>query len=218
MQYQPLLCNILNWHITKHSRRKFMACNKLKTKYSKSQKEKFNKLYKMHLKERDVAIASAAAGDSHLEHSILDVWSIIMNKKQLSRQTCLQAFFPILRSKHFFFVVFQFANKTVNIIGNLMLPEKPSTRYGNCDTLLKLAKSLLPDAKMLLLKTIYAKTNYQDNIDLYNCGIHTMHHLETYYDDLQSWDHVFQKEKEALLRILRVKYAARILLDPDNLL
>ncbi|KAJ8422605.1 hypothetical protein Cgig2_010966 [Carnegiea gigantea] len=156
-----------------------------------------------------------------------------MNKKQLSRQICIGidfssphmstsstrkcslkpkeptdlntidiVFFPIVRSEHFFFVVFQFADETVNIIGNLMLPEKPSTRYGNCDTLL----------------TIYAKTNYQDNIDLYDCAIHTMHHLETYYDDLQSWDHVFQKEKEALLRILRVKYVARILLDPDNLL
>ncbi|KAJ8429730.1 hypothetical protein Cgig2_023119 [Carnegiea gigantea] len=102
-------------------------------------------------------------------------------------------FFPILRSEHFFFVVFQFSDKIVNIIDNLMLLEKSSTRYGNCDTLL-------------------------DNINLYDCGIHTMRHVETYYGDLQSWDHVFQKEKEALLRILRVKYAAQILLDPDNLL
>ncbi|KAJ8429735.1 hypothetical protein Cgig2_023124 [Carnegiea gigantea] len=109
-------------------------------------------------------------------------------------------FFPILRSEHFFFVVFQFADKTVNIIGNLMLPEKPSTRYGSCDTLLKLAKSLLPNAfPKYLIERSHQKAE-EDNIDLYDCGIHTMHHLETYYDDLQSWDH------EALLRILRVNY------------
>ncbi|KAJ8425775.1 hypothetical protein Cgig2_014889 [Carnegiea gigantea] len=129
------------------------------------------------------AIASMASADNHLENSILDVWSIIMNKKQLSRQTTrlsrfffttyayiaiLHAqkpslkyqdfyrvmqletqrtnwldlntadlvFFPILRSEHFFLVVFQFADKIVNIIGNLMLPGKPSIRYGDCDTLL----------------------------------------------------------------------------------
>ncbi|KAJ8429732.1 LOW QUALITY PROTEIN: hypothetical protein Cgig2_023121 [Carnegiea gigantea] len=146
----------------------------------------------MHLKERDVEelyefeaqgkahrlwveIALVAAADSHLKNSILDVWSIIMKKKKLSRQTCIRVdfssphmsihtcwrmfnatlnliktqhytsfhwtftrfvFFPILRSEHFFFVVFQFADKTGNIIDNLMLPEKPITRYGNCDTLL----------------------------------------------------------------------------------
>ena len=40
------------------------------------------------------AIASIASADSHLENSILDVWSIIMNKKQLSRQTtCPSRFF-----------------------------------------------------------------------------------------------------------------------------
>ncbi|KAJ8432303.1 hypothetical protein Cgig2_019232 [Carnegiea gigantea] len=92
------------------------------------------------------AIASMASADSHMENSILDVWSIIMNKKQLSRE-------------HFFLIVFQFADKTVNIIDNLALSEKPSTRYGDCDTLL-----------------------------------------------------------EAFLRTLRAKYAARILLDQDNLL
>ena len=32
-------------------------------------------------------IVSMAAADSHLKNSILDVWSIIMNKKKLLRQT-----------------------------------------------------------------------------------------------------------------------------------
>jgi len=31
-------------------------------------------------------IASMATAESHLENSIVDVWSIIMNKNQLSRQ------------------------------------------------------------------------------------------------------------------------------------
>ncbi|KAJ8441612.1 hypothetical protein Cgig2_023765 [Carnegiea gigantea] len=44
-------------------------------------------------------------------------------------------------------------------------------------------------------QTVYVKTEYQDNINLHNCGIYTMRHMETYYGDLQSWDHGFQKEK-----------------------
>ncbi|KAJ8446933.1 hypothetical protein Cgig2_026431 [Carnegiea gigantea] len=180
------------------------------------------------------AIASMASADSHLENSILDVWSIIMNKKQLTRfffttyayiailhaqkpsfkyqefyrvmqletqrtnwfdlNTADLVFFPILRSEHFFLVVFQFADKIVNIIDNLTLPEKPSTRYGDCATLLKrfFSKYLIqrsrPRAEEVKdFQTVYVKTDYQDNINLHDCGIYTMHHMETYYGDLQSW-------------------------------
>ena len=44
-------------------------------------------------------------------------------------------------------------------------------------------------------RTVYVKTEYQDNVNLHDCGIYTMRHMETYYGDLQSWDHGFQKEK-----------------------
>ncbi|KAJ8422607.1 hypothetical protein Cgig2_010968 [Carnegiea gigantea] len=134
----------------------------------------------------------------HVSHTCWCMFNATLNLFKTEHYTSFHwtftqfVFFPILRSEHFFFAVFQFADKTVNIIDNLMLPKKPITRYGNCDTLL-------------------------DNMDLYDCEIHTMRHMKTYYSDLQSRDHVFQKEKEALLRILRAKYAARILLDPDNL-
>ncbi|KAJ8451708.1 hypothetical protein Cgig2_018342 [Carnegiea gigantea] len=203
------------------------------------------------------AIASMASADSHLENSILDVWSIIMNKKQLTRQTTRPSrfffttyayiailhaqkpsfkyqefyrvmqletqrtnwldlnttdlvFFPILKSEHFFLVVFQFADKIVNIIDNLTLPEKPSTRYGDCATLLvqtlllKVSNPTWPSQSI----RIYVKTDYHDNINLHDCGIYTMRHMETYYGDLQSWEHGFEKEKEVFLRTLRAKYAA----------
>ncbi|KAJ8430389.1 hypothetical protein Cgig2_032128 [Carnegiea gigantea] len=228
------------------------------------------------------AIASMAAVDSHLKNSILDMWSIIMNKKQLSRETMhpsrfffttyttilhaqkasfkyqefykvmqletqrtnwlnfntidlmcsliqlfivLHVFFPILRSEHFFLIVFQFADKTVNIIDNLTLPKNPSTRYGNCDSVLKhfFSKYLMqrgrPKAKEVKnFRTIYVKTDNQDSINLHDCGIYTMRHMETYYGNLPSWDHGFQEEKETLLRTLRAKYAARIFLHPDDML
>ncbi|KAJ8437511.1 hypothetical protein Cgig2_027586 [Carnegiea gigantea] len=130
------------------------------------------------------AIASMASVDSHLENSILDVWSIIMNKKQLSRQ--------ITRPSRFFFTTYAYIAilhaqkpsfkyqefyRTVNIIDNLTLPEKPSTRYGDCDT---------------LLKCFFSKYLIQSGRP--------------------------RAEKEAFLRTLRAKYAARILLDEDNLL
>ncbi|KAJ8439035.1 hypothetical protein Cgig2_014455 [Carnegiea gigantea] len=124
--------------------------------------------------------------------------------------------FPILRNKHFFLIVFQFVDKIINIKDNLMLLEKPRPSYGDCDTLLK---ALLPNVETLLLKVstpmwpfksirIYVKTEYQDNVNLHHYGIYTIHHMETYYGDLQSWDHGFQKEKKALLRTPRAKYAA----------
>ncbi|KAJ8423354.1 hypothetical protein Cgig2_026114 [Carnegiea gigantea] len=116
-------------------------------------------------------------------------------------------FLPILRSEHFFLVIFQFAYKTVNIIDNLTLPENPSTRYGNYDTLL--LQITFTNAETLLLK---------GNINLHDCEIYIMRHMETYYGDLQSWDDGFQKEREALLRTLRAKYASRILLYLDNML
>ena len=44
------------------------------------------------------AITSMVAADNHSENSILDVWSIIMNKNQLSRET--------MRSSRFFFTAY----------------------------------------------------------------------------------------------------------------
>ncbi|KAJ8443038.1 LOW QUALITY PROTEIN: hypothetical protein Cgig2_030241 [Carnegiea gigantea] len=120
----------------------------------------------------------------------------------------------------------------VNIIDNLMLPENPSTRYDDWNNLLVCLpkhKSLLPNVETLLLKVsnpawltksrrIYVKTDYQDNIILHDCEIYIMHHIETHYGDLQSWDHRFQKEEEPLLRTLRAKYVTCILLHSDNML
>ncbi|KAJ8434393.1 hypothetical protein Cgig2_014240 [Carnegiea gigantea] len=164
------------------------------------------------------AIASMASADSHLENSILDVWSIIMNKKQLTRQTTrpsrffftTYAYIAILHAQKSSFKYQEFY-RIVNIIDNLTLPKKPSTRYGDCATLLKrfFSKYLIqrgrPRAEEVKdFQTVYVKTDYQDNINLHDCGIYTMRHMETYY--------------EAFLRTLRAKYAARILLDEDNLL
>ena len=50
------------------------------------------------------AIALMAPANSHLENSILDVWSIIMNKKQLSRQTT--------RPSRFFFTTYAYVSHT----------------------------------------------------------------------------------------------------------
>ena len=49
-------------------------------------------------------IVSMASADSHLENSILDVWSIIMNKKQLSRQTT--------HPSRFFFTTYAYVSHT----------------------------------------------------------------------------------------------------------
>ncbi|KAJ8422111.1 hypothetical protein Cgig2_011154 [Carnegiea gigantea] len=206
------------------------------------------------------ATASIAVADSHLENSILDVWSIIMNKKQLSRK--------ITRPSRFFFTTYAYVNcyptctktilkyqefykvmqletqrtnwhdfntvdvvsssilydmcslilmfiklyrlvhldyskcahlstcslyyMTVNIINNLTLPEKPSTKYDDCDILLKCFFTKYPIQcghpkveEVKYFQTVYVKTDYQDNINLHDCGIYTMHHMETYYGDLQ---------------------------------
>ncbi|KAJ8432412.1 hypothetical protein Cgig2_013826 [Carnegiea gigantea] len=44
-------------------------------------------------------------------------------------------------------------------------------------------------------RTVYVKIDYQDNINLHNCGIYIMHHMETYSSDLHSWDLGFQMKK-----------------------
>ncbi|KAJ8437396.1 hypothetical protein Cgig2_020415 [Carnegiea gigantea] len=155
------------------------------------------------------AIASMAAADSHLENGILDVWSIIMNKNQLSKETIrpsrfffptyVYLLFPILRSKYFFLILFQFADKTVNITNNLKLQENLSTRYDDCDSVLKHFFS-----KYSKLSNSLCQTDCQDNINLHDCGIYTMHYMETYYG--------------SIVKDTKSKYDARILLHLDNML
>ncbi|KAJ8435401.1 hypothetical protein Cgig2_009652 [Carnegiea gigantea] len=168
----------------------------------------FNAHDKAHrLRINKEVIASMAFADSHLENNILDIAILHAQKpsfkyqefygvKQLETQrtnwldlnTADLVFFPIRRSEHFFLVVFQFADNIVNIIDNHTLPEKPSTRYGDCDTLLKRFFS------KYLIQCGYSKAE-EDNINLHDCGIYAMRHIETYYGDLQSWEHRFEKEK-----------------------
>ncbi|KAJ8435900.1 hypothetical protein Cgig2_010257 [Carnegiea gigantea] len=212
-----LLCNILNRHITKRSKGNTMTDSRLKTSKELYEFKAPNKAHRLWIDKE--AIASMAVADSYLENSILDTAILHAQKTSFKYHEFYKVF------EHFFLVVFQFADKTVNAIDNLILPENPSARYGDCDTLLK---SLSPNAETLLLKVpnltwptisrIYVKTDYQDNLNLHDGGIYTIHHMEMYYGDLQSWDHGFQNEKEALLRMLRAKYAARILLYPKNML
>ncbi|KAJ8449238.1 hypothetical protein Cgig2_021702 [Carnegiea gigantea] len=79
----------------------------------------------------------------------------------------------------------------MNIIDNLMLEEKPSTRYDNYDTLLKhfFSKYLIerghPRAEELKdFRTVYVKTDNQDNISLHECGIYTICYKETHYRNI----------------------------------
>ncbi|KAJ8426039.1 hypothetical protein Cgig2_021397 [Carnegiea gigantea] len=109
----------------------------------------------------------------------------------LSQYARISVLFPILRSEHFFLIVFQFADKTMNIIDNLTLPKNPSARYDDCDTLLKrfFSKYLIqrgrPKAKEIKnFRTVYVKTDYQDNINLHDCGIYAMCHMNTYYGSI----------------------------------
>ncbi|KAJ8427887.1 hypothetical protein Cgig2_007202 [Carnegiea gigantea] len=131
-------------------------------------------------------IASMAAADCYLENSIVDMWYIITNNNQLSRHKG--------SSNRFYFTTYVYM---MNIIDNLTLPKKPTTRYDSCDTL------LIPQ-EVKDFQIVYVKTDYPDNINLHDCGIYTMCHMETHY--------------ESLLTTLRAKYAARILLHPNNLL
>ncbi|KAJ8437480.1 hypothetical protein Cgig2_002981 [Carnegiea gigantea] len=169
-------------------------------------------------------IALMAAADNHLENSIVDVWSIIMNNDQLSRQKggpkrfyftiyvykasfkyhefyevmqletqrtnwlnlnkAYLVSFPILRSEHFFLVVFQFVDKTVNIMDNLTLSEKPSIRYDNYDT-----------PKCCFSKYAIQRGHPRAKEVKDFRTVYTMRHMETYYGDLQACDSGFHKEK-----------------------
>ncbi|KAJ8438670.1 hypothetical protein Cgig2_031635 [Carnegiea gigantea] len=105
------------------------------------------------------AIVSMASTNNHLENSILDVWSIIMSKKQLSRKTtCPSRFF----SPHMPIAILH--------------AQKPSFKYQE------------------LYRVMQLETQRTNWLDLNTADL------------------------EALFRTLRAKYAARILLDQDNLL
>ncbi|KAJ8441762.1 hypothetical protein Cgig2_009008 [Carnegiea gigantea] len=138
---------------------------------------KFNAYDKAHKLWIDKeTIASMATADSRLENSIVDT-------------AIQQAHNSSFKCQEFY--------KTMNIMDNLTLLEKPNTRYDNYDT--QLSKTEVKG-----FQTVYVEIDYQNKINLHNCGIYTIRHMETYY--------------EALLRTLRAKYATQILLHPNNLL
>jgi len=61
-----------------------------------------NKAYRLWIDKE--AITSMSAADSHLENNILDVWSIIMNKNQLTRKT--------MHPNRFFFTTYVYVSHT----------------------------------------------------------------------------------------------------------
>ncbi|KAJ8434755.1 hypothetical protein Cgig2_019680 [Carnegiea gigantea] len=154
MQYQTLLYNILNRYITKCSRRKIIADNKSKMKYSKSHKAMLNKLCKMYLKE-------TKGCKQPFENSILDAWSTVMNKNQLSRQT--------IHLNRFFFTTCVYISHTCHMFIT-KLNKRLFSKY-----LIQCGHSKAKEVKDF--RTVYVKTDNQSNINLHDCGIHTMHHM-----------------------------------------
>ncbi|KAJ8437565.1 hypothetical protein Cgig2_017918 [Carnegiea gigantea] len=190
---------------------------------------------------------SMTGATEHLECILLNAWCVLMNKEELKRnpdapkrmffshnvfkavddettlpakfKAFIQVFFVILRKEHCFLLCFDMVRGKMTIIDNRILKTTVDEKYKDCYHIMYMYKTLHPRSRKIKEFDIeYLELPWQDEVNVHDCGIFVMRHMESYQgQDSSCWDAGFgKKNKEQYLRLLRSIYCARILTHPIN--
>ncbi|KAL4573574.1 hypothetical protein LXL04_020384 [Taraxacum kok-saghyz] len=138
-------------------------------------------------------------------------------------------FFPVLKSEHFYLIVFNLKRIECAVIDNSWVDVPMDAKYGSVpDDMVDFFTRYLTTAK-------HPKTNKFKHVNLcrffmswmtknnkVDCGVFVMRHMETYKGEkMEKWDASLESECDSLkeqLNELRWKYVTKMLLSDMNLL